>query len=129
MRLLKPLAILAALVAALSCAKKQDLPFDMPEVKLPAIPSYTVSLTDFNAVGDGVTTSLQKARETRQVPFLKPQNGRESPFCSSISHIEVLCSGFPYHARAGDAVVPRKKARAPPSPPAALDSAGGGVIY
>ena len=62
MRLLKPLAILAALVAALSCAKKQDLPFDMPEVKLPAIPSYTVSLTDFNAVGDGVTDNTEAFR-------------------------------------------------------------------
>ena len=63
MRLLKPLAILAALVAALSCAKKQDLPFDMPEVKLPAIPSYTVSLTDFNAVGDGVTDNTEAFRK------------------------------------------------------------------
>ena len=63
MRLLKPLAILAALVAALSCAQKQDLPFDMPEVKLPAIPSYTVTLTDFDAVGDGVTDNTEAFRK------------------------------------------------------------------
>ena len=63
MRLFKPLAILAVLVAAFSCAKKQDLPFDMPEVKLPAIPAYTVTLTDFDAAGDGVTDNTEAFRK------------------------------------------------------------------
>ena len=33
----------------------KDLPFDMPRVQRPVIPDYTVDLTDFGAVGDGVT--------------------------------------------------------------------------
>lgn len=32
---------------------KGNYPFDMPEVKLPAIPDYTVSIKDFGGVGDG----------------------------------------------------------------------------
>lgn len=32
-----------------------DLPFQMPQVKEPAIPSHSVTLTDFGAVGDGTT--------------------------------------------------------------------------
>ena len=32
-----------------------DLPFDMPAVEAPSIPSHSVVLTDFGAVGDGVT--------------------------------------------------------------------------
>ena len=34
-------------------ATPQDLPFKMEEVRLPAIPSGEVTLTDFGAVGDG----------------------------------------------------------------------------
>jgi polygalacturonase len=59
MRLLKPLAILAACIAALSCGKKQDIP-------LPRIPSYTVTLTDFGAVGDGVTDNTQAFAKAMQ---------------------------------------------------------------
>ena len=33
----------------------EGLPFDMPRVELPSIPSREVSLTDFGGVGDGVT--------------------------------------------------------------------------
>ena len=33
----------------------EDLPFDMPEVSVPAIPDYTVSIVEFGAVGDGKT--------------------------------------------------------------------------
>ncbi|MCR4860743.1 MAG: glycoside hydrolase family 28 protein [Bacteroidales bacterium] len=32
---------------------REDLPFDMPEVRLPSIPHRSVVLTDFGAVGDG----------------------------------------------------------------------------
>lgn len=35
-----------------------DLPFDMPAVKAPSIPSHSVVLTDFGAVGDGVTLCM-----------------------------------------------------------------------
>ncbi len=33
----------------------KDVPFDMPAFSLPSIPSYSICLTDFGAVGDGVT--------------------------------------------------------------------------
>ena len=55
--------LLAAFALMSLCAMAQDsysrftdgLPFGMPEVKAPAIPAYTVTLTDFGAVGDGST--------------------------------------------------------------------------
>ena len=37
----------------------QDLPFSMPRVSRPAIPEYSVDLTDFGAVGDGVTRNTE----------------------------------------------------------------------
>ena len=56
--------ILSTLVfCSLSCSVQDkrlhnlysDLPFQMPQVKEPAIPSHSVTLTDFGAVGDGTT--------------------------------------------------------------------------
>lgn len=35
------------------------LPFEMPRIELPSIPSRTVSLADFGAVGDGVTLNTE----------------------------------------------------------------------
>ncbi|MBR1783717.1 MAG: glycoside hydrolase family 28 protein [Bacteroidales bacterium] len=37
------------------CKRLHDIPFDMPAVQLPSIPGREVVLTDFGAVGDGVT--------------------------------------------------------------------------
>ena len=34
-------------------------PFEMPEVKLPEIPSYTVNIKDFGGVGDGGTVNTE----------------------------------------------------------------------
>ena len=57
----------AALLLA-SCAPKgadefaylyRDLPFRMPRVQRPAIPDYSVDLTDFGGVGDGVTSNTE----------------------------------------------------------------------
>jgi polygalacturonase len=35
--------------------KSRDLPFAIPEISLPGIPEYSVNVTDFGAVGDGIT--------------------------------------------------------------------------
>ena len=37
----------------------EKLPFAMPEVSAPVIPDYEVKLTDFGAVGDGVTLNTE----------------------------------------------------------------------
>lgn len=36
-----------------------DLPFDMPRVQEPQFPDYEINLTDFGAVGDGMTKNTQ----------------------------------------------------------------------
>ena len=58
-----PVWVLSILFCACSCQEEdsrlqalyQDLPFSMPVVQAPSIPSQEVCLTDFGAVGDGVT--------------------------------------------------------------------------
>ena len=61
---------LSLLGAALSCACSssqsgefdylyKDLPFEMEKVSRPVIPPYTIDLTDFGAVGDGVTLNTE----------------------------------------------------------------------
>ena len=37
----------------------ESLPFEMPQVKRPAIPSYSVYITDFGGVGDGITLNSE----------------------------------------------------------------------
>ena len=37
----------------------KDLPFEMPVLSRPSIPSYTVDITDFGGVGDGVTLNTE----------------------------------------------------------------------
>ena len=56
----------AAMFFAAGCARQgdpveaaADMPFDMPEAVLPAIPDRTVSIVDFGAAGDGVTLNTQ----------------------------------------------------------------------
>ena len=55
------LLLAAAAMTACCCSDKAtkdyyaDLPFDMPKVQLPSIPDREVCLTDFGAVGDGMT--------------------------------------------------------------------------
>ena len=64
MRFYKSLIMWALLsLVAFSCGSEDkrlhtlysDLPFNMDEVQLPSIPKYEVKLSDFGAVGDGVT--------------------------------------------------------------------------
>ena len=42
-----------------SLSAKSSCPFDMPEVKQPVIPDYTVSIVDFGGVGDGGTMNTE----------------------------------------------------------------------
>ena len=59
----KSLIITTLSIFLLSCAQDgkrlqftgRDIPFDMPSIPLPSIPGHEVVLTDFGAVGDGVT--------------------------------------------------------------------------
>jgi len=63
-----PAALLLALTF-LSCKQSEksedysslykDLPFEMPKLQQPKIPSGTVSLSDFDAVGDGITMNTE----------------------------------------------------------------------
>ena len=62
MTLKKLLPLCAVLVLSACGAGKEetcDLPFDMPEIRLPSIPERSVLLTDFGAVGDGVTPATE----------------------------------------------------------------------
>ena len=52
--------LLVAAVSALGSACESDsAPFDMPRVQQPSIPGRSVCLTDFGAVGDGVTLNTE----------------------------------------------------------------------
>lgn len=60
------LTIVAALAVSLSVQadnpyKKftENLPFTMPEISAPEIPDHQVKLTDFGAIGDGVTLNTE----------------------------------------------------------------------
>ena len=63
-----PLMFLAlSLLTIFSCAQEdkrldsyyEGLPFEMSRIKAPKIPANTVTLTDFGAVGDGVTLNTE----------------------------------------------------------------------
>lgn len=52
------------LLAASCCAQTENtvyegVPFEMPRIQLPSIPQRSVCLTDFDAVGDGVTLNTE----------------------------------------------------------------------
>ena len=54
----------AAFLASACCSTSETnvyegVPFEMPRVQLPSIPSRSVCLTDFGAVGDGVTLNTE----------------------------------------------------------------------
>ena len=73
MTLKKLLPLCAVLVLSACGAGKEeacDLPFDMPEIRLPSIPERSVLLTDFGAVGSGGTSA-----ESRQEAATKGNAG------------------------------------------------------
>ncbi len=51
----------------------EDLPFDMERIPEPRIPSYSVCITDFGGVGDGVT--LNSAAFSEAVEYLHSRGG------------------------------------------------------
>ena len=63
------LALLTGLVASVSCGSQAktlkdapglgEIPFNMPAIERPAIPSNSVSIVDFGAVSDGVTLNTE----------------------------------------------------------------------
>ena len=60
----RALIFLFAATAILSACKAENdlyssLPFDMPKVQAPRIPSRSVNLPDFGGVPDGVTLNTQ----------------------------------------------------------------------
>jgi len=61
-KVIMPLVAFSIVFASCSAEAKnpykkfyKDLPFEMPVLKAPVFPKYSVKLTDFGAVGDGVT--------------------------------------------------------------------------
>lgn len=52
-----------------------DLPFEMPAYQLPQIPNYSINLSDFGAIGDGVTNN--SAAFAKAVQHLAEKGGGE----------------------------------------------------
>ena len=73
-------AIAIASGCSCSCGDKgefdylyENLPFDMPKVSRPDIPDYSVNLTDFGGVGDGVALNTEafKAANVGRVVYYR----------------------------------------------------------
>lgn len=89
MKIVRPLVsaifVLLSSMASLSCSQQQNvstyefasryesLPFEMPRVERPQIPSYEVLLTDFGAVADGKT--LNNRAFSQAMNHLKAKGG------------------------------------------------------
>lgn len=77
-RIFKSLSILASAVLALACARGENslyegLPFEMPKVQLPSIPSRSVLLTDFGGVAD--CSTLNTEAFAKAIDALSEQGG------------------------------------------------------
>ncbi len=77
-RIFKSLSIIASAFLALACAQDENslyegLPFEMPKVQLPSIPSRSVLLTDFGGVAD--CTTLNTDAFAKAIDALSEQGG------------------------------------------------------
>ena len=77
-RIFKSLSIIASAFLALACAQDENslyegLPFDMPRVQLPSIPSRSVLLTDFGGVAD--CSTLNTEAFAKAIDALSEQGG------------------------------------------------------
>ena len=77
-RIFKSLSIIASAVFALACAQDESslyegLPFEMPKVQLPSIPSRSVLLTDFGGVAD--CSTLNTDAFSKAIDALSEQGG------------------------------------------------------
>ncbi len=59
-KIIKTILVLVAMLFGLQASNAKDrYPFNMPEVKLPQIPDYTVNVRDFGGVNDGGTLNTE----------------------------------------------------------------------
>ena len=77
-RIFKSLSIIASAIFALACAQNESslyegLPFEMPKVQLPSIPSRSVLLTDFGGVAD--CSTLNTDAFSKAIDALSEQGG------------------------------------------------------
>ncbi len=77
-RIFKSLSIIASAFLALACAQDENslyegLPFEMPKVQLPSIPSRSVLLTDFGGVAD--CSTLNTEAFAKAIDALSEQGG------------------------------------------------------
>ncbi len=77
-RIFKSLSIIASAFLALACAQDENslyegLPFEMPKVQLPSIPSRSVLLTDFGGVAD--CSTLNTDAFSKAIDALSEQGG------------------------------------------------------
>ena len=77
-RIFKSLSIIASAIFALACAQDESslyegLPFEMPKVQLPSIPSRSVLLTDFGGVAD--CSTLNTDAFSKAIDALSEQGG------------------------------------------------------
>ena len=77
-RIFKSLSIIASAFLALACAQGENslyegLPFEMPKVQLPSIPSRSVLLTDFGGVAD--CSTLNTDAFSKAIDALSEQGG------------------------------------------------------
>ncbi len=83
----------------------ENLPFSMPEVSAPAIPQRDVKLTDFGAVGDGITLNTEAF--AKAIDSLSKKGGGRLVVPQGVWHTGpiVLKSNIELHLKAGAVIL------------------------